>query len=267
MSSYASSTVPGVTLSPRVSGDEEEATPPQASISTSRASPGPGIARGTAALALNEMLPVYPTTNVLCLYIGGTIGMKKTAAGLRPVPQYLTKVLSRSSQFHDPLQPPLTTKPTKYGRRIHYVIKEYPVLLDSSQMSQEDWKRIAIDIRDHYDDYDAFIVFHGTDTLAYTASALSFMCRNLTKPIILTGSLIPISETYNDASDNIYGALMIAGHFKIPEVCIYFNHKLFRGNRTTKFDASGPSLLLSALMASHERRLRCIRLAQVPTTR
>lgn len=185
MASTAASAVPGVRLSPRLSDSEGDAS--------REARPSAGVARGTSALALHELQPAFPTTTVLCLYVGGTIGMKKTAAGLRPVPQYLTKTLSRSAQFHDPLQPPLTTRPTKYGRRIHYVIKEYAVLLDSSQMSQADWQRIAVDIRDHYDAYDAFIVFHGTDTMAYTASALSFMCRNLTKPIILTGSLIPIS--------------------------------------------------------------------------
>ncbi|MGH0126856.1 UNVERIFIED_CONTAM: hypothetical protein FKN15_018025 [Acipenser sinensis] len=89
----------------------------------------------------------------------------------------------------------------------------------------------------YYKQYDGFVVLHGTDTMAYTASALSFMCEHLGKTIILTGSQVPIYELKNDGRDNLLGALLIAGQFVIPEVCLYFHHKLYRGNRVTKVDA------------------------------
>eukprot|EP01127_Copromyxa_protea_P023799 TRINITY_DN9091_c0_g1_i1.p1 TRINITY_DN9091_c0_g1~~TRINITY_DN9091_c0_g1_i1.p1 ORF type:complete len:530 (-),score=97.23 TRINITY_DN9091_c0_g1_i1:7-1527(-) len=158
---------------------------------------------------------------------------------LAPRPGYLTKVLAKRPQFHDPMQPPLTTEVSQYGKRVHYKIKEYSPLVDSSTMSMESWEMIAGDVQKYYDDFDAFILLHGTDTMSYTASALSFMFTNLTKTVIITGSQIPISKPHSDASDNLYGSLMIAGHFRIPEVCIYFNHKLLRGNRTTKFNTEG----------------------------
>ena len=83
-----------------------------------------------------------------------------------------------------------------------------------------------------------FVVLHGTDTMSYTASALSFMLQNLGKPVILTGSQIPVFEVRSDGRDNFVGALILAGIYKIPEVCVYFNHKLLRGNRSTKVDNS-----------------------------
>lgn len=89
-------------------------------------------------------------------------------------------------------------------------------------------------IQKNYYSYDAFVVLHGTDTVAYTASSLSFMLENLNKPVILTGSQIPILELKTDAVDNLLGALLIAGQYQIPEVCIFFGNKLLRGNRTTK---------------------------------
>ncbi|XP_067290391.1 60 kDa lysophospholipase-like [Pseudorasbora parva] len=89
----------------------------------------------------------------------------------------------------------------------------------------------------YYEDYDGFVVLHGTDTMAYTASALSFMCENLGKPVVLTGSQLPIFEMRSDGRDNLLGALLIAGQFVIPEVCLYFHHKMYRGNRVTKVDS------------------------------
>lgn len=123
---------------------------------------------------------------------------------LAPRPGYLTRVLAKRPQFHDPMQPPLTTEISQYGRRVHYKIKEYAPLVDSStskissflyslSVSMESWEEIARDVQKYYDKFDAFILLHGTDTMAYTASALSFMFTNLTKTIILTGSQIPIS--------------------------------------------------------------------------
>jgi L-asparaginase type I len=106
-------------------------------------------------------------------------------------------------------------------------------------MSRADWVAIAEDIRARYADWDAFVVLHGTDTMAYTASALSFMLEGLDKTVVLTGSQIPLSTVRNDAVDNLQGALFLAGHYDLPEVCIFFNGKLLRGNRATKVDALG----------------------------
>ncbi|KAG9294764.1 hypothetical protein G9A89_008243 [Geosiphon pyriformis] len=131
----------------------------------------------------------------------------------------------------------LVTPPSLYGKRISYSIVEYDPLLDSCNMTMKDWIRIATDIEANYQIYDAFIILHGTDTMAYTASALSFILENLGKTVILTGSQVPISEVRNDAVENLLGALTIAGHFVIPEVCLFFNNKLFRGNRVSKINA------------------------------
>lgn len=119
-------------------------------------------------------------------------------------------------------------------RRILYQISEYEPLLDSSNMSISDWVRIATDIRQSYEFFDGFVILHGTDTLSYTASALSFMFENLGKTIIITGSQIPIFETRTDGKDNFTSALILAGNYVLPEVCIFFNSRLFRGNRTIK---------------------------------
>lgn len=185
------------------------------------------------------------TRRVLIIYTGGTIGMKLGPRGYVPAPGLLSEQLAAMPQFHDRSMPALTTPLSRYGRRVHYNILEHKPLLDSSNMGIEDWVKIARDIERHYDDYDAFIVLHGTDTMAYTASALSFMLENLAKPVILTGSQIPVIESRNDAVDNVLGALTIAGHDPIPEVCIYFDNTLLRGNRSQKTDAAGFSAFSS----------------------
>ncbi|ORX62575.1 asparaginase-domain-containing protein [Hesseltinella vesiculosa] len=131
----------------------------------------------------------------------------------------------------------LITPISLYGKRIRYSILEYDPLLDSCNMTMEDWMRIAKDIEANYEYFDAFIVLHGTDTMAYTASALSFMLEELGKTVIITGSQVPLTEVRNDAVDNLLGALTIAGHFVIPEVTLYFGKKLYRGNRTSKISA------------------------------
>ena len=179
------------------------------------------------------------TNRVLMIYTGGTIGMKDSPAGHVPAPGYLAEQLATMPQFHDRTMPALTTPLSRHGRRTHYRIVEYDPLLDASNMDMDDWTRIARTIEASYADYDAFVVLHGTDTMAYTASALSFMLENLGKPVILTGAQIPVAHAHSDAVDNLLGALTIAGHYGIPEVCIYFNNKLLRGNRAQKTDASG----------------------------
>lgn len=180
-----------------------------------------------------------PIARVLVLYTGGTIGMRRSERGiLEPVAGWFAKRVAEQPQLHDPTQPLFTTRPSRSGRRIHFVIQAYEVLLDSANLDLTHWERFAKDIETHYDDYDAFVIVHGTDTMAYTASALSFMLEGLDKPVILTGAQIPLEQLRNDALDNLLGALGIAGHYRIPEVGLYFHHKLLRGNRSTKVNAA-----------------------------
>jgi len=105
-------------------------------------------------------------------------------------------------------------------------------------MKMEHLIKMCTDIEDHYNDYDGFIIIHGTDTMAYSASALSFMLDHLAKPVILTGSQTPLGFVPSDAEGNLIGAIMIAGTYTIPEVCIFFDNKLLRGNRSTKNNAT-----------------------------
>lgn len=132
----------------------------------------------------------------------------------------------------------LRTKLSRYRKCVRYAVYEFDDLLDSSSINSNGWSQIASTIFHNYELYDAFVVIHGTDSLAYTCSALSFMLQNLGKPVILTGSQAPMAELQNDATDNLLGSLIIGGHFMIPEVCLFFNYNLYRGNRATKFSAS-----------------------------
>lgn len=161
---------------------------------------------------------------ILILNTGGTISSVKTAEGYEPAQGYVAKALARLPALEHEEMPT-------------YVIKEYQPLLDSSNMTLADWNQIASDIAQEYENFDGFIVFHGTDTMAYTASALSFMLENLAKPVIITGSQIPLSEVRNDATDNIITSLWLAAHQPLNEVCIYFNQELLRGNRSQKISA------------------------------
>jgi lysophospholipase len=131
----------------------------------------------------------------------------------------------------------LRTPISAYDQRIRYGVLEFEKLLDSSSIESEGWDLIAKSIARNYKLFDGFVVIHGTDSLAYTCSALSFMLQNLGKPVILTGSQAPMLELQSDATDNLLSSLIIAGHFMIPEVCLFFNYKLYRGNRTTKISA------------------------------
>ncbi|XP_015231573.1 PREDICTED: 60 kDa lysophospholipase isoform X2 [Cyprinodon variegatus] len=194
--------------------------------------------------------PCGNESRVLVINTGGTIGMTLHDNGYAPKANALVESLRKLPILHDELyahqtclyeyyqlQNTLVLPPSKLNKRIIYTILEYSPLLDSSNMTTDDWGRIGKDIEKNYENFDGFVILHGTDTMAYTASALSFMCENLGKPIVLTGSQVPIYELRNDGRDNLLGALLIAGQFVIPEVCLYFYNKLYRGNRVTKVDA------------------------------
>ena len=159
-------------------------------------------------------------------YTGGTIGMKASSEGYVPVKGHLSDAILQTPDFLRSEMP-------------EFDINEYEPLIDSSNMAPSDWQRIADDIKAHYHQYDGFIVLHGTDTMAYTSSALSFMFSGLTKPIIITGSQIPFSQLRSDGQVNLLNSLFIAANYPINEVGLYFNNKLFRGNRSIKAYADG----------------------------
>ncbi|MCU0464633.1 MAG: asparaginase [Anaerolineae bacterium] len=165
---------------------------------------------------------------VYVAYTGGTIGMARTADGYAPQPGYLAELMGAMPELRSPQMP-------------DYTVHEYATLLDSANMTPAHWLGIAHDIAAHYDDYDGFVVLHGTDTMAYTASALPFMLEGLAKPVVLTGSQIPLCEIRSDARANLINALLIAGAGEIPEVCLCFGDKLLRGCRSQKVAADGLS--------------------------
>ena len=119
-----------------------------------------------------------------------------------------------------------------------YELVEFEPVMDSSDMMPSDWQAIAKIVYQRYADFDGFVVLHGTDTMAYTASALPFMLPGLDKTVVITGSQIPLSEVRNDARENLITALMVAADFDVPEICVLFGKHLLRGCRTTKFSAS-----------------------------
>lgn len=161
---------------------------------------------------------------VCIINTGGTISMQRSSKGYVPVAGLIEYLLHQLPEFQHPDMP-------------DYDIHEALPLLDSANMTPTDWGRIGELIQARYDQYDGFLILHGTDTLAYTASALSFMLENLAKPVILTGSQIPLVEARNDARGNLANGLLLAGTYEIPEVCIYFHDVLLRGNRSVKVNA------------------------------
>ena len=133
--------------------------------------------------------------------------------------------------------------PELFTSDIHIDMEAFTPLLDSSDVNPENWARMAHVVYDHYAEYDGFVILHGTDTMSYSASALSFMLENLNKPIVFTGSQLPIGTLRSDAKENLLTAIEIAaakdedGNHIVPEVTLFFEDKLFRGNRTTKRNA------------------------------
>ena len=174
----------------------------------------------------------YQRTNkVLLIYTGGTIGMGQnpTTGALEPLD--FNHLVENLPEF----------KYLKTGIEVY----QFASPIDSSDMAPRLWAHLVNIIADNYDRYDGFVILHGTDTMAYTASALSFMLENLTKPVVLTGSQLPIGQLRTDGKENLVTSIdLAASHHEdgtpmVPEVCIYFSGKLLRGNRSTKQNAEG----------------------------
>ncbi len=168
-------------------------------------------------------------SSILLIYTGGTIGMKEDPAiqALRPFD--FSQILAEVPELR------------KFAYKIDAVT--FNPLIDSSDVEPSNWISLVSIIESNYDSYDGFVILHGTDTMAYSASALSFMIEGLTKPVIFTGSQLPIGVPRTDGKENLISAVEIAaakdddGHAIVPEVCIYFDNILMRGNRTTKVNS------------------------------
>ena len=170
-------------------------------------------------------------TSILIIYTGGTIGMIEN-----PETGALENFDMEQFRHHVP-------ELKRFNFNIDAITFESPI--DSSDMEPHYWVKIAKMISDNYDRYNGFVVLHGTDTMAYTASAISFMLENLGKPVIVTGSQLPIGKLRTDGKENLLTSIEIAaarnaqGEPMVPEVCIFFQSALMRGNRTTKINAEG----------------------------
>ena len=164
---------------------------------------------------------------VLVLLTGGTIGMAASADGYRPM-----------TGFAQLLEQEFTRRDT--SSLLDFDVVELGELIDSANLVPAHWREIAGELIARWDDYAGFVVLHGTDTMADSASALSFMLRGMDKPVIFTGSQIPLVEPRSDARENLQTALMLAAGPNSPlrEVCLYFNRRLLRGNRSRKMKSS-----------------------------
>lgn len=173
---------------------------------------------------LNTGLRTSKTSSVLIIYTGGTLGMAYDDSGSL-VPFNFGQILEKI--------------PILSNMNIAITVISFPEPIDSSNVSMKHWTDMAYIIYENYDSYDGFVVLHGTDTMAYSASMMSYMLQGLNKPVIFTGAQLPISAMRSDARENLMTALEIAtakinGKPIVPEVCIFFNHMLLRGNRSKK---------------------------------
>ncbi len=165
--------------------------------------------------------------NILLIYTGGTIGMFRDYKSGALKPFDFGQLLDQIPELQ------------QLDCRIHSVSLGQPI--DSSNMDIPHWQETAQLIASHYDEFDGFVVLHGSDTMSYTASALSFMLENLAKPVVLTGSQLPIGDLRTDAKENLITSVQMAalsenGRPLVREVCLYFEFKLYRGNRTSKMN-------------------------------
>ena len=165
-------------------------------------------------------------SKILIIYTGGTIGMVPTKNGFAPKKGFFIDELKKTPYLKRPELP-------------DWDFIECDPLLDSTNITHNEWNQIAHIIEKDYDNYDGFVVLHGTDTMAYSASALSFMLEGLSKPVIFTGSQIPLCELRSDGYDNFVTSLFIAGQGIVREVALYFGGYLLRGNRAVKTSADG----------------------------
>lgn len=173
---------------------------------------------------INTASPGKPKAAVLIIYTGGTLGMSYDEHGSL-VPFNFSRIVEKVPSIQE--------------FNIHITVISFPELVDSANIRPDHWVSMAYIVHENYRRYDGFVVVHGTDTMAYSASALSFMLEGLNKPVIFTGAQLPIGSKRSDAHENFITALEIASEKRngipmVPEVCIYFGNLLLRGNRSSK---------------------------------
>jgi L-asparaginase len=181
----------------------------------------------TSPITINTASPKEARARILILYTGGTFGMTYDANGVL-MPFDFSLILHHL--------------PTLRHLALELTVVSFDNPIDSSNIQPGHWQVLAKLIGEYYESHDGFVVLHGTDTMAYTASALSFMLDGLSKPVVFTGAQLPISEPRSDARENLITALEVASAKKngvslVPEVCIYFNYELLRGNRSKKVES------------------------------
>jgi L-asparaginase len=178
-------------------------------------------------VSINTALPQKPKGRILIIYTGGTFGMTYDQDGVL-IPFDFSLILEHL--------------PALKNLALELTVVSFDTPIDSSNITPEHWQILARIIGQNYETHDGFVVLHGTDTMAYTASALSFMLEGLGKPVVFTGAQLPISEARSDARENLITALDFAsakkdGKSLVPEVCIYFDYELLRGNRSKKVES------------------------------
>ncbi|WP_266205035.1 asparaginase [Pontibacter kalidii] len=178
---------------------------------------------------IDTAAPLHPEASILIIYTGGTVGM----------------VFDEKEQHLVPFNFSQITEHVPELRQFNYLLTVLSIepAIDSSNVSVQDWLMLARLIEENYEKYDGFVVLHGTDTMAYSASAMSYLLENLQKSVIFTGAQVPIGRIRTDARENLITALQIAatkeqGRSVVPEVCIYFRNLLLRGNRSKKVESS-----------------------------
>ena len=180
-------------------------------------------------VSIDTASPLDPEASILIIYTGGTVGMVFDEDAKHLMPFNFSQILEKVPEL----------------RLFNYLLTVTSIepAIDSSNVSVADWLMLAQLIEEHYEAYDGFVILHGTDTMAYSASALSYLLENLHKPVIFTGAQVPIGMIRTDARENLITALQIAatkvaGKSVVPEVCIYFHSLLLRGNRAKKVESS-----------------------------
>jgi L-asparaginase len=178
-------------------------------------------------VTINTALPQKSKGRILIIYTGGTFGMTYDQDGVL-IPFDFSLILEHL--------------PTLKNLALELTVDSFETPIDSSNITPDHWQAVAKIIFNNYDTHDGFVVLHGTDTMAFTASAVSFMLEGLGKPVVFTGAQLPISEARSDARENLITALDIATAKKdgvplVPEVCIYFDYELLRGNRSKKVES------------------------------
>ncbi|NJO01769.1 MAG: asparaginase [Bacteroidia bacterium] len=184
---------------------------------------------GMKIIRVNTAAPHPPHRSLLIIYTGGTLGMVYDKTGKHLIPFDFEHILHQLPEL----------------RQFEYqlTVISLPRIMDSSDMQPSHWIQIANIIRDEYAHHDGFVILHGTDTMAYTASALSYLLEGLNKPVIMTGAQLPVGSVRTDAHRNLVSSIQIAAAYEqdrplVPEVCIFFNDLLLRGNRSKKVEST-----------------------------